>query len=131
MSLMHENVAMLLNGGVKAVLIFMGMRSFAKNEMSKLPSGTASFFSGNRGSYYEHSGQAAGRVLPSWQDAGKDGGAVGAPHGALHQHQHPSKRTANRCFLLPGLGCCSCLWMLIQSNCTDTQVCTTGCWNRG
>lgn len=64
---MHENVAMLLNGGVKAVLIFMGMRSFAKNEMSKLPSGTASFFSGNRGSYYEHSGQAAGRVLPSWQ----------------------------------------------------------------
>lgn len=99
----------------------MGMKLFAKNEMSKLPSGTASCFSGNRGSCYKHSGQAAGRVLPSWQGTGKDGGAIGAPHGALHQH--PSECTANCCSLLPGLGCCSCLWMLIQSNCSDTQVC--------
>lgn len=68
---MHENVAMLLNGGVKAVLIFMGMSSFAKNEMSKLPSGTASCFSGNRGSCYKHSGQAVGRVLPSCRALGR------------------------------------------------------------
>lgn len=42
MSLMHENVAMLLNGGVKAALTSMGMSFFAKNEMPQLPRGTAS-----------------------------------------------------------------------------------------
>lgn len=39
MSLMHEIVAMLLNGSVKTVLTFMGMRFFAKNEMPQLPVG--------------------------------------------------------------------------------------------
>lgn len=39
---MHEIVAMLLNGGVKTVLTFMGMRAFAKKEMPQLPRGTSS-----------------------------------------------------------------------------------------
>lgn len=42
MILMRELVAMLLNGGVKTVLTFMGMRFFAKNGMPQLPRGTSS-----------------------------------------------------------------------------------------
>lgn len=75
---MHENVAMLLNGGVKAALTFMGIRSFAKNGCLSSPPGTVSYFGGNRGSCREWLEQAAGRIVPSWQRPGKDGGAGGA-----------------------------------------------------
>lgn len=72
---MHENVAMLLNGGVKAVLTFMGMRSFAKNEMPQLPPGTASQFGRTGGSRCEQSEQIAGKMVRLWQPVCEDGEA--------------------------------------------------------
>lgn len=74
MSLMRENVAMLLNGGVKAALTSMGMRFFAKNEMPQLPPGTPSSFGRNGGSRCEQPEQIAGKTLCLWLPVCKDGG---------------------------------------------------------
>lgn len=111
---MHENIAMLLNGGVKAALTFMGIRSFAKNEMPEFPPGTASYFGGNRGSCRERSEQAAGRIVPSWQRVGKDGGAVGARR--LMPQALQGLRPAAAWWPYPGTpGCCLALsWLLLS-----------------
>lgn len=73
---MHENVAMLLNSGVKAALSFMGMRFFAKNKMPQLPHGTAFQFGWNRGSCCEQSEQTARVIMHLWQPLCKDEGAA-------------------------------------------------------
>lgn len=114
MSRMHENVAMLLNGGVKAALTFMGIRSFAKNGCLSSPPGTVSYFGGNRGSCREWSEQAAGRIVPSWQRPGKDGGAGGARW--LMPQALQGLRPAAAWGPYPG---------------TDTHIDTAGCWDWG
>lgn len=121
MSLMHENVAMLLNSGVKAALTFMGMRSFCQKwDASAAPWDCILVWK-------------EGRTPPraAGADSGEDGAFVAAclqgrrsssaPAGRCRKRRrgwcqqmplvslpsHPSKDTPNRRLLLPAL------WVLL------------------
>lgn len=134
---MHENVAMLLNGGVKAVLTFMGMRFFAKNEMPQLPRGTASQFGRKGGSLCEHSEQIAGTVVHFWQPLCKERGAAQrlladaasiswAEAGRPARYPCPcspeNMPRTTACFFQPLGVALVYTWVQIRTNCTETHL---------